>query len=70
MTAAAQSLEPVGPDRLALERAAWLERRTTAALDRFDRGSLTDREALVSSIVTFELLLRTASSIQASLRPR
>ncbi|MDR3636567.1 MAG: hypothetical protein P4L84_22385 [Isosphaeraceae bacterium] len=56
----AQASEPAGPDRLALERAAWLERRTTEALDRFDRGSLREREALVSSFVAFELLLRTA----------
>lgn len=60
VTSPAQSFEAVGPDRLALERAAWLERRATVALDRFDRGSLHDREALVSSFVAFELLLRTA----------
>jgi hypothetical protein len=60
VSAAGGALEPAGPDRLALERAAWLERRVGEALERFDPGSLRDREALVSSLVAFELLLRTA----------
>ncbi len=56
----AESLEPITLDRLALERASGLERRTIEALDQFDRGSLRDRENLVSALVAFELLLRGA----------
>ena len=55
-----RNFESITPDDLAIERAAWLERRTIESLDQFDRGSLRDRENLVSALVSFELLLRSA----------
>ncbi|MBV8314062.1 MAG: hypothetical protein JOZ53_03920, partial [Planctomycetaceae bacterium] len=55
-----RALEPIGPDQLELARAEWSARRIVETLGGLDRGSLRDRESLVSALVRLELRLRGA----------
>ena len=53
-------LETAGPERLDLERAGWIGRRTTELLAEMDRGSGRDRQRLTSLLIEHELALRSA----------
>ncbi len=59
------SLRPVGPERLEVARAEWQGRRAAETFGTIDRSSLRDREALVSELVRFELLLKGAERVVA-----
>ena len=54
------SLELVPRERLEIARLEWQGRRITDALGKLDRSSQRECEALVSSLVQFELLKRDA----------
>jgi hypothetical protein len=54
------SLEPVPRERLEIARLEWQGRRISDALGKLDRSSQRECEALVSSLVQFELLKRDA----------
>ena len=62
---AGANVEPVHRDRLDLLQADWLQKRLADRLARFDRTSLRDREGLVSHLVRFGLLLRSAERAAA-----
>ncbi len=67
LTAVNRQLAPVSLDRLDTcllytytERAEWLSRAIREELGKIDRGSLRDRARLMSALVRFELILRSA----------
>jgi hypothetical protein len=59
------AFRPAGPERLEVARAEWQGRRAAETFGTIDRSSLRDREALVSELVRFELLLRGAERVVA-----
>jgi hypothetical protein len=60
LTCTPEGLEPVALERLELDRAERLEKRTIQGLARLDRTSLRERESLVSNLVQVGLFLRNA----------
>jgi len=58
-------LVSVSHDRIETEKAEWLKRSIQEELSKIDRGSLRDRARLMSALVRFELILRSADRAAA-----
>lgn len=65
VTSRSRVLEPSSPDWQDLAAAEWLGQVIVERISSIDRSSLREREALVSSLVNFELGLRSADRAAA-----